>query len=153
MTSKPAVFNAGLLRLLAGAGGLALIGVGIVNLLGIDLVNLLWVGFWLAAGLVLHDGVLAPATAALSRLAADNWSVSRRRHFVIALIAIGSLTLIALPLLGRQNAVAGNPSLIGRNYLAGWAVACLLVILGVALAAAVGRLRAKRRTAQFTTPG
>jgi len=137
-------------RLLLGLGGLTLIGIGLVNLLAIDLVNLLWVGFWLAAGLLVHDGILAPATAAVSGLAAARWSASGRRMVLVALVSIGSLSLIALPLLGKPGAEAGNPTLIGRNYLVGWAVACLLVLIGAALAEVVGRLRAKRGSAQST---
>jgi len=137
-------------RLLMGLGGAGLIGVGLFNLLAVGLVNLLWVGFWLAAGLILHDGVLAPATAALSKLAADRWSAKARRVLLVALVCIGSLTLIALPLFGQRNAVAGNPTLLGRNYLAGWAVACLLVLIGAALAEVVGRLRAKRAAPRST---
>jgi hypothetical protein len=59
-------------------------------------------------------------------------------------VTIGSLTLIALPMIMQQDAVPGNPTLLGRNYLVGWAVACLLVLAGAALAALLARLRAPR---------
>lgn len=137
-------------RLLMGVGGVALIGVGLFNLMSIGFVDVLWVGFWLGLGLVLHDGVLAPATAALSKLAADRWSAKNRRVLLVALVCIGSLTLIALPLFGQQGAVAGNDTLLGRNYLLGWALACLLVLLGAALAEVVGRIRASREPRKST---
>lgn len=131
-------------RLLIGLGGVGLIGVGLFNLMSIGLVDLLWVGFWLGLGLVAHDGVLAPATAALSKLAADRWPAHRRRALLVALVGIGSLTLVALPLVIQQGSVVGNDTLLGRNYLLGWAVACLLVLLGAAAAEVVGRVRAGR---------
>ena len=139
-------------RLLMGLVGVGLIAVGLFNLLSIGFVDLLWVGFWLGLGLVLHDGFLAPATAALSKLAADRWSADKRRVLLVALVAIGSLTLIAMPLIIQRGAVAGNDSLLGRNYLVGWAVACLLVLIGAGLAEVVGRVRAKRVSSPSTAP-
>jgi len=150
-TSEPSAPRPSVPRLLLGAVGVGLIGVGLFNLLSIGFVDVLWVGFWLGLGLVLHDGVLAPATAALSKLAADRWPADKRRGLLIALVSVGSLTLIALPLFGQQGAVAGNDSLLGRNYLVGWAVACLLVLLGAGVAEAVGRVRAKRASSPSTT--
>lgn len=139
-------------RLLIGLAGLVLIGVGLIEVLDLDLVDMLWLGFWLAAGVVAHDGVLAPATTVLGKLTADRLPAHRRRVLVVAAVSIGSLTLLVLPLLGQQGAVAGNDTLLGRNYLVGWAAACLLVVLGAALAEVVGRLRAKRDSAQSTGP-
>ncbi len=137
-------------RAAMGLGGVLLIGLGVVNLLAFDVVDLLWVFFWLGAGLILHDGVVAPATALAGKFAADRWSPTARRSLVIALVCIGSLTLIAVPLVIQHNAVAGNDTLLGRNYLVGWAIAALLVVVGVGLAEGVGRARAHRRQRQST---
>lgn len=137
-------------RLVIGGAGLALVGVGLVNLLAIDPVNLLWVGFWLTAGLVLHDFVLSPALAVSSKLVARRWSAKGRRIPLVAVVSIGSLSLIALPLLGQPGAQAGNPTLIGGNYLIGWAAACLLVPFGAALAEVVVRVRAGRDSSSTT---
>lgn len=138
-------------RLLLGLGGVTLIGVGIFNSLALGFVNLLWLLFWLATGLILHDGVLAPGTAAMSKLATDRWSVTARRSLLVAVVCIGSLTLIALPLVVQHNAVPGNPTLLGRNYLLGWALASLLVLVGAGVAEVIGRLRSKGTTRQSTT--
>ncbi len=138
------------IRLAMGLGGVALIGLGVFNLLGIDLVDLLWVAFWLAAGLILHDGVLAPATAVVSRVAAGRWSANGRRGVLIALVSAGSLTLIAFPLIIQRHAVAGNDTLLGRNYLAGWAIAAMLILVGAGLAEIVGRYRSNQRKRQST---
>jgi len=137
-------------RLLIGSGGVILIGVGLFNALALELVDLLWLAFWLGAGLVAHDAMVAPATAGLSKLAADRWPAHGRRVLVIATVTIGPLTLIALPLIQQQGAVPGTPTLLGRNYLAGWAAACLLVLIGAAVAEVVSRVRAKRDSAQST---
>jgi len=135
-----------------GVIGVGLVGVGLFNLLSIGLVDVAWVVFWLGLGLVLHDGVLAPATAVLSGLAADRWSADKRRVLLVALVCIGSLTLIALPMIIQRGAVPGNETLLGRNYLLGWAIACLLVLLGAGLAEVAGRIRAKRVSSPSTTP-
>jgi len=150
--TRPVTSGAPAARIAIGVGGLVLVGVGLFNLLGIDFVNLLWVGFWLAAGLFLHDFVLSPAIAVSSKLVARRWSVTGRRVPLVALVSIASLTLIALPLLGKPGAEAGNPTLLGRNYLVGWAAACLLVLLGAALAEVAGRVRARRGSRLSTTP-
>ncbi len=142
--------KAGAPRLLIGLAGLVLMGVGAIELLEFDLVDLLWVGFWLAAGVVLHDGVLAPATSVLGSLSADRLSADRRRFLVIAAVSVGSLTLLALPLILQQDGVAGNSSLLGRNYLVGWVAACALVLIGATIATVVGRVRAKRTAPKST---
>lgn len=151
--STAGAFRARIPRLLMGLGGLALMGLGLSELLALDLVDLLWVGFWLAAGVFLHDAVLGPTTAVLSKLAAARASAKVRRIPLVALVSLGSLTLIALPLLARQGAVAGNPTLLGRNYLVGWAAACLLVLIGAVLAEVLRRARAKRVSGKSTAPG
>lgn len=143
-------------RLIICVGGVALIGVGLFNALNLGFVDLLWLGFWLAAGLLVHDAVLAPGTAGLSKLAADRWPAHRRRIPLIAVVAIGSLTLIALPLIKQQDSVTGNATLLGRNYFLGWALACLLVLVGAAMAAIFRRVQAGRepsRAAQSGDPG
>lgn len=139
-------------RLVMGLGGVVLVGLGVVNLFDFDFVDLLWVGFWLGAGLFVHDGVVAPATAVGSKLAADRWSPTARRGALIALVCIGSLTLIAVPLVIEHNGVAGNSTLLARNYLGGWAIAGLLVLVGVGLAEGIARFRAHRRQRPSTTP-
>ncbi len=108
-------FKAAAPRLLIGLAGLVLIGVGAIELLEFDLVDLLWVGFWLAAGVALHDGVLAPSSTVLGKLVADRLPAHRRSVLVIAAVSIGSLTLLAVPLMLQQGGEAGNSTLLGRN--------------------------------------
>lgn len=132
-------------RLLLGLGGLTLMGVGALELLAFDdVIDLLWLAGWLAVGVFLHDGVLAPVTAVGGRFFARRWHIRGRVIPIIAGVSIVSLTLLALPLLGRQGSVAGNPTLLGRNYLLGWASACMLVVLGALLAESVRQVRANR---------
>lgn len=132
-------------RVLLGLSGLALMGVGVLELLAFDdVVDLLWLAGWLAAGVFLHDGVLAPATAVAGRYAARRWHIRGRVIPIVAGVSVGSLTLLALPLVGRQGSVAGNPTLLGRDYLVGWASACMLVVLGALLAESVRQVRANR---------
>lgn len=139
-------------RLVMGLGGVVLVGLGVLNLLDFDFVDLLWVGFWLGAGLLLHDGVVAPATAIASKIAADRWSPTARRGALIALVCVASLSLIAVPMMIQHNGVAGNDTLLGRNYLGGWAMAGLLVLIGVGVSEGIVRVRARRRQGKSTAP-
>ncbi|MDQ4038539.1 MAG: hypothetical protein M3313_09360 [Actinomycetota bacterium] len=148
----PSVRRPSMPRLLLGLGGGGLLGIGLFNLLALGFHDLLWVGFWLGLGLVAHDGVLAPATAGLSKLAADRWPAHRRRVLLVAVVCIGTLTLLALPLVIQRDAVAGNDTLLGRNYLLGWAAACLLVVIGAGTAEVLGRMRSNRVPPRSTVP-
>lgn len=95
---------------------------------------------WLASGVVLHDAVLS------GLVVLGGWVVSRRlpeparAPVAIGVIVFGSLTLWAVPVLGRFGARADNPTLLDRPYLTAWLVSAVLVVAvgaGVTLARAV----------------
>ena len=106
--------------------------------------NFVAAGIWLVGGVVLHDGVLAPlvllaclaATRLLPRIA--------RGPAAAGLVVLGSVTLLAVPVLGRFGARPDNPTLLDRDYALGWVVLAGLTIAGVAVATYVGARDARK---------
>lgn len=117
-------------RWVLGALGLALTAYGAVLLLGTGWSNTVAAAIWLAGGVVLHDAVLAPATLAagllLVRLVPSSW----RGTVAGTLAVVGTLTLVAIPVLGRFGARSDNPTLLDRPYVVGWAVLVVVVAAG-----------------------
>lgn len=92
---------------------------------------------WLAAGVLLHDLVLAPLVAGLGRL----WPRVPRTAAVAGtavLVVLGPVTLVAIPVLGRFGARPDDPTLLPRDYTAGWFVVATVVVLGAVAAALAG---------------
>lgn len=115
------------LRVVLLVAGLGVGLVGAVELLAEGWDNLVAAVVWLAGGVVLHDAVLAPlviAVATLGVLVLPPWA---RPAAAAATVVLGSLTLMALPVLGRFGARPDNPTLLDRPYLAGWLVLAALV--------------------------
>ena len=57
---------------------------------------------------------------------------------------LGSVTLLAVPVLGRFGARPDNPTLLDRDYALGWVVLAVLTIAGVAVATYVGARDARK---------
>ena len=80
---------------------------------------------------MLHDVVLAPLV-----ILAVAWSARAgcprpwRAPAVVALVVLGSVTLLAVPVLGRFGARPDNPTLLDRHYVAGWLGLLALVVAG-----------------------
>lgn len=110
---------------------------------GHDLLSLDGVVVWLAAGVVLHDGVLAVLTIAASALALRVAPVPARAPLVVGLVVLGPVTLLAVPVLGRFGARPDNVTLLDRDYTAGWLVLAGLTVLAVVVATLVRSRRAR----------
>jgi hypothetical protein len=95
---------------------------------------------WLGGGVVLHDLVLAPAVIALAVLGVALLPGWARPAAAAATVVLGSLTVMAVPVLGRFGARPDNPTLLDRPYLAGW-----VVCAGLVLTCACGWAFAQRR--------
>lgn len=106
-----------------------------------DLVD---VATWLVAGAVLHDVVLVPVVLVLGAAATRWLPWAARGPAAVGLVVLGSATLFAVPVLGRFGAREDNPTLLDRDYTAGWFVLTGLVLVGV-LAATLVRARAQAR--------
>ncbi|MFG2976474.1 hypothetical protein ACGFYY_26265 [Streptomyces sp. NPDC048331] len=107
----------------------------------------LWrIAVWSAAGVLVHDGLIAPLIIGVGALCA---AAGPRLRGVprAALVVAGSLTLIALPPLLRPGGVA-NASVLPLDYPRNWLLA--MAVIGVLTAGYVGacawgRRRAARR--------
>ncbi|MXG91767.1 hypothetical protein [Nocardioides flavescens] len=97
---------------------------------------------WLVAGVVLHDVVLAPVVVVLGLLVSRVVPPVARAPIAAGAIVLGSVTLLAVPVLGRFGERSDNPSLLDRDYTAGWLVLAAVVLVAVVVATLA---RARRR--------
>jgi hypothetical protein len=91
---------------------------------------------FLVGGLLLHDGILAPAVMVGGLLLAR--LVPRRYRPTVqgALVVSAALTLVAIPPLTGRGRLANNPSILPQDYGEGllvalgvtWAIAALLLV-------------------------
>ena len=130
-------------RFALGAAGVVPGLFGTYQLLSLGLDNLVGTVIWLAGGVILHDGVLAFATTAVVGVGALIVPRHLKAPLAAAFLVLGTVTLTAVPVLGRFGARADNPTVLDRNYLVGWLL--LAAVVGVATAAGV-LLRGRRRT-------
>lgn len=121
-------------RVLLGVLGLAAATYGALVLLDLGMQNLVDTTLWLVAGVLLHDAVLAPLTIGLGILLA---ALLRGRPlprsagpFVGAGVVLATVTVVAVPVLGRFGARPDNPTLLDRPYVLGWLVLAALTLLG-----------------------
>jgi hypothetical protein len=98
---------------------------------------------------VLHDLVLAPIVVVVIVVGARRLPETWRGPAAAALVVLGSVTLVATPVLGRFGARPDNPTLLDRPYVAGWALIATVTVL-VTVATIVVRTRRLRRA---TAPG
>jgi len=129
-------------RFLLGVAGVGLGAYGVVVLVGSGFADAWPVLVWLGGGLAVHDAVLAPLVVGLGVLAARlvGWRPGRA-VLLLVLVLLGTLTLVALPVLLGYGAIPHDPGLQERSYRLGWLVAAGAVLVG---SAAVG-LRMWRR--------
>jgi hypothetical protein len=127
-------------RVALGAVGVlvGVYGAWLVLSRGHDLLNLV---LWLAAGVVLHDGVLALVVLVVGTVTVRLLPRAAKAPAVVGLVVLGSVTLLAVPVLGRFGARSDNPTLLDRDYTAGWLVFAALVVTGVVTASLVGSRR------------
>jgi hypothetical protein len=95
---------------------------------------------WLVAGVVLHDVVLAAVTLLLGALVLRLLPQPAKAPAVVGFVVLGSVTLLAVPVLGRFGARPDNDTLLDRGYTVGWLVLAALTLLAVVVAA-VARAR------------
>jgi hypothetical protein len=119
-------------RLLLGALGVAVAAYGAWLLLQEDLSDLVDTAIWLAGGIVLHDFVLVPLTLLLGVVLVRLLPANRRAPVAGGLVVLGTVTLMAVPVLGGWGANADNPTILDRSYPAGWLVVAGVTILVIA---------------------
>lgn len=131
-------------RWVLGAIGVGVAAYGGVLLWGLGWPDLREVVVWLGAGVLVHDLLLVPLVAAVLLLARRLLPGTLWGPLAGGLVVLGSLTLLAVPVLGRFGASPDNPTLLDRPYLAGWAVVAAVVALGVLAATWWGARRPRR---------
>jgi hypothetical protein len=87
---------------------------------------------WLGAGLVLHDGVLVPVIAVIGFVLTKYVPAPMRSYIQGALVTMGVVTIVALPLIYRHGKTLPGKTLLERDYARN-----LIVILGLIVAVAV----------------
>ncbi len=130
-----------MIRLVLGGVGVALAAYGGLLLVGRGWADLVTTLVWLGGGVLLHDAVLAPATMVVVAVAATVVPAPWRAPVAVALVVVGAVTLVAVPVLGGFGARPDNPTLLDRPYWSGWAA---FVTLAVGAALAAGAVRARR---------
>jgi hypothetical protein len=120
------------LRWVLGGSGLAALGYGAL-VLAERPDDLLAIGTWLAGGVILHDLLLAPFVIAICLLGAR--VLPHRHHLpgVLVLAVFGSVSVVAIPVLGRFGAKPDNATLLDRHYLLGWLLIGALTLLASVL--------------------
>jgi len=131
-------------RLLIGLVGMAMGAFGALRFLQLDLPDIVNAVLWLAAGVAIHDGVIAPLTISVTVLATRVLPSRVRLRATVALVVLVTVTVTAIPVLGRWGARPDNDTLLDRNYVLGWLAFAAVVLLTTLLAGPVTRvLRSK----------
>ena len=129
-------------RLSLGAVGIVLVLVGCWRLVGQSLPALADVALFLAGGVLAHDLLLAPLVV-LAGVGVARLPVRARPPAVVGLVVLGSVTLMAAPVIGRSGARPDVPSLLDRPYGALW-LGFAVLVLATSLVAALVRRRSGR---------
>ncbi len=125
------------IRWMLGAVGVLAGGYGGWLLLnGQDAGDLVDAGVWLVSGVVLHD-VLLTGVVLLGAIGVGLLPRATRVPAAVALVVVGSLTLVAIPVLGRFGERADNPTHLDRPYLASWLAVVALAVVAVTVAGVV----------------
>ncbi|MEU4931943.1 hypothetical protein AB0G54_36495 [Streptomyces yokosukanensis] len=128
------------LRLLAGAAGLALMGVGASLLLDRQQ-DLMGVLEWLGGAVVLHDALLAPVVLLLGLVLVRGGVRGPVRG---ALLVAGALTAVALPVLLRPGPRA-NSTVLPLDYPRNWLLTLVAVATFTVLLVVAKEVRRSRR--------
>ena len=115
-----------------GIAGIVLVLIGISRLLRyVPPEHLAWLGVWLIAALIIHEGVLSPVVvvigAGLRRFVPDR----PRRYLQTALILAAFVSVIAVPLIIRQGSQPESKAMLLQNY--GANLALLLGLIGAVI--------------------
>jgi len=133
---------------LAAAGGLLLI-FGVFRLVTeLDTGDLVVLGLWLAAAVALHDGLIAPIVVGTGVLLTG--VPARARRYVQGALIVGALiTVIAMPLIGRQDSQPASKAILLRDYATNLS---LLLGMTAAVALALYAVRVLRSHGQVRVP-
>jgi hypothetical protein len=133
------------LRIALGAAGVLLILFGVFRILtNAGQTDPVGMAEWLAAAVVLHDGILVPLTMAVGALLTRFVPPRARRYLQGGLIAAALVTAISIPLIYRRGSQPRGKSLELQNYGLHLAVLVGLIAAVVVVAYATRVLRDRR---------
>jgi hypothetical protein len=135
-------------RLSIAASGLAALGYGLLLMADTGWQNIVRTLYWLVGGVIAHDAILAPATIAVVVISSRFLPAWARGSAAVGMIVLGSLTLLAVPELGRFGARPDNPTLLDRDYTRGWLVVAAIVVVYVVVGSWLRRRHDVRRGAE-----
>ena len=122
-------------RLLIGGVGVLMGAFGALRFLQLDLDDIVNAFLFLAGGVIVHDGFIAPLTVGSGCSSSPGSSPAGcARRSRMGLVVLGTVTVTAIPVLGGFGARPDNLTVLPRNYVLGWFVfaALVLVVTGVA---------------------
>jgi drug/metabolite transporter (DMT)-like permease len=99
---------------------------------------------YLVGGVVLNDAILAAVLLAIGYVVVRVLPQVVRAPVVVGGVVLGSTTLLAIPVLLSYGRKPDNPTLLDRDFVAGWWVFASVVLVSVAVAIVV-RLRQRPR--------
>ncbi|SDH30504.1 hypothetical protein [Agrococcus jejuensis] len=130
------------------AAGVGATGFGVVLLLVTQRFDqLLSLGAWLAGAIIVHDGILAPATTLTTRTLDRVGHVLPDRSRTVIRMAWGvgaCLTLLAVPLVIAQARGARNESVLAGDYVRDLLLLWAAIAAVTLLAAGIGFVRSRR---------
>jgi hypothetical protein len=129
------------LRFSLGAIGVVLTLVGVWHLLGNGFADLAATVVWLAGGVVAHDALIAPLVVLLGVGLLPRLPSWGRGPAVAGFVVLLTVTLTAVPVLGRFGAKPDDPWLLPRPYGALWLGFTLVVVAAVVGASVLRRRR------------
>lgn len=117
--------------------------------------QLFQVAQWAVIGVVLHDAVLAPLALGLGWLGQRTLAPAVAAPATVALVLVGTLSVVAVPVLDGYAAHRGNHTLLDRDYTAGWLLTAGVVLVALAVGGTLSALlnRSRRRTPDGPGPG
>jgi hypothetical protein len=118
---------------LIAAGGLLLAFGAFRLLIQLERGDLVALALWLVVAVVIHDGVIAPATVGVGVVLTR--VPPRARRYVQGVLVVGALiTVIAVPLIRRRNTQPEVKAILLRDYAGNLALLLgLVVAVGVVL--------------------
>lgn len=134
------------MRRLIGLFGIAAMGWGALRLLATGWPNILAALVWMGGAVVAHDGILGMALVVIGVAVARVAPARVRAPVTAGLVVLGTVTVTAIPVLGRFGAHADNPTLLDRNYVVGWLAFAGMDLLAMGLVA----LRSSRSGGELT---
>ena len=99
-----------------------------------DLDQLFSAAIWLGGGVIAHDGLIALLSLGVVVVGARLLPAAARPSAAVGLIVLGSVTILAIPMLGSFGAKDDNATLLDRNYWLGWSGIVVAVLVAVVVA-------------------